>query len=245
MPLVSTRGVILQVFPYSETSKILRVLTPDLGVRSVIAKGALRPKSRFGGLLEPFTEGGLEFLLREGRDLHTLGRFDLIKSRQGVGRSLVAFAGASLIAEIILRSATEEPQSDLFEAVIEALDDITDGGESAGVRALSGVWRVVSLLGYQPQLDSCVTCGRSVQADEPTRFNVDGGGIACVGCRQRGRIIQPSVRTSITDMLSRNFRRIPEGDLPVHRALLRAFLSAHLGSDRPLRALDLFGQELT
>ena len=245
MPLVSTRGVILQVFPYSETSKILRVLTPDLGVRSVIARGALRPKSRFGGLLEPFTDGGLDFLLREGRDLHTLSRFELIRSRQGVGRSLVAFAGASLIAEIILRSATEEPQSDIFEAVTGALDDLTDVGEAAGLHALSGVWRIVSLLGYQPQLDSCVVCGRHVAAHEPTRFDVDGGGIACVGCRPRGRIIEPSVRSSMEDMLSRNLRDIPETDLSVHRALLRAFLSAHLGTDRPLRALDLFLQELT
>jgi hypothetical protein len=73
MALVRSRCLILQSYPYSETSRILRLLTEDFGVQSVIAKGARRPKSRFGGLLEPFTEGTASFYHRETRDLHTLG----------------------------------------------------------------------------------------------------------------------------------------------------------------------------
>src|SRR6266581_2964481 len=49
MSLVTTPAVVLQTYRYSETSKVVRLATRDLGVQSAIAKGALRPKSRFAG----------------------------------------------------------------------------------------------------------------------------------------------------------------------------------------------------
>ena len=244
MPLISARAVILQTFPYSETSKILRMLTEDLGVRSVVAKGALRPKSRFGGLLEPFTEGQVEFLLKEGRDLHTLSGFDLLRARQNIGRNLAAFTGASLIAELVLRVGTEESHPELFHAVTRALDEIGEADQDHAWRALAGVWHVIALLGYEPQLADCVICGNPVAPDEPTRFDVDAGGIACLSCRPRGRMIEPSARDAVQAMVRGGVGAGPPGDWSLHRALLRAFLSAHLVSDRPLRSLDLFIEEL-
>ena len=52
MPLVSTDAIILHSFRYGETSKIVRLLTRDHGPQSVIAKGAMNPKSKFGARLQ-------------------------------------------------------------------------------------------------------------------------------------------------------------------------------------------------
>src|SRR5207302_316552 len=52
MALVTTSAVVLQTYRYSETSKVVRLATRELGVQSAIAKGALRPKSRFGAGLD-------------------------------------------------------------------------------------------------------------------------------------------------------------------------------------------------
>src|SRR5438046_610185 len=43
MSLVTTPAIVLQTYRYSETSKVVRLATRDLGVQSAIAKGALRP----------------------------------------------------------------------------------------------------------------------------------------------------------------------------------------------------------
>ena len=64
MPIVTDSALILQVYPYSETSKILRLLTRGHGLRSAMARGALRPRSRYGGVLEPFTQGTATFFLK-------------------------------------------------------------------------------------------------------------------------------------------------------------------------------------
>jgi len=243
--LVSTRALILQTFPYSDTSKIVRFLSAEVGVRSVIAKGALRPRSRFGGLLEPFAEGDAQFFLKEGRDLHTLTGFDLTRSRQAIGRNLTAFAGCSLMAELALRFGTDEPQPALFHAIRGALERvIAPDSTGAAAAALTGVWQIVAILGYEPQLDGCVVCARAVSADEPTRFDMVAGGVACTTCRPTGRLVDPVTRDSVAAMLAGRADVGSGSDWSLHRALLRAFLATHLSSEQPLRSLDLFIEEL-
>lgn len=243
MGLVTVRALILHATPYSETSKILRLYTEERGLRSVIAKGAQRPKSRYGGILEPFTEGAATFFLKENRDLHTLSGFELRRSRQALGRSLLGFAGASLLAELILRAGTEEPQPALFHAAVDALDAIA-AAETDAVReraVLAGAWRIVAELGFEPQLNACVTCTREIGPAEDVRFDAVAGGVACTRCRPMGRLLYAATRTEVRAMLS--------GDEPgalfspgTHRALLRAFLNAQVAHDRPFRALEMYLQ---
>src|SRR5918996_1550894 len=154
MPVVTTYAVILQTFKYSDTSKILRLITRSNGLQSVIAKGALRPKSPFGGVLEPFTEGTASFHAKENRDLHTLSSFELSRSRQRLGSDLIRFGGASLVAELVLRSGIEEPDPDLFDAVRAALDRIQDApsaqvesvvlGEHVVLERTAAHWRLLA-----------------------------------------------------------------------------------------------------
>ncbi len=242
MAVVSTRALILQSFPYSETSKVLRLYTGEYGLRSVIAKGALRPRSRFGGVLEPFTEGTAQFYLREGRDLHTLSGWDLVRARQALGRNLSAFAGASLLAELVLRAATEESHPEIYTALAHSWDDITAASAppEAERAVLTGAWTLVSLLGFEPQTDACVACGRRVAPDEPVRFDSEAGGVACTRCRPVGRVLDPATRADVARM-SRGSAPHDALERPgTHRALLRAYLDAQLAHDRPFRSLELF-----
>lgn len=246
MPLVVAQSLILQSFPYSETSKILRLFTREMGLRSVIAKGALRPRSRFGGVLEPFTGGNAHFYLREGRDLHTLNAFDLLRSRQVLGRDLTGFAGASLVAELVLRFATEEPHEALYDAVDEALDGIAAAqGEGRERASLAAAWHAVALLGFAPQTEICVACGRSLDPDEPVRFDAEGGGATCRECRRSGRILDATTRRELGEMLGGEAPEEIRGDRSAHRALLRTYLPAQFSHERPLRSLELFLQQLT
>lgn len=244
MPLVRARSLVLQAFAYGDTSKILRLYTLEFGLRSAIAKGAQRPRSRYGGLLEPFTEGEAQIYLKPGRDLQTLGGFDLLRSRQALGRDLGAFAGASLVAEILLRFGTEEPHPELYASAIHTLDSIAAEGAESAPTALAGVWELVSLLGFHPETDRCVGCGREFEEREVTRFDVEAGGTACTRCRPSGRVVDPDSRSEIARMSAGEGLTATPADPGLHRALLRAFLAAHLSSAQPLRSLDLFAEQL-
>jgi len=91
MPQLDTPAIVLSTIRYSETSKIVRLATREHGVQSAIAKGALRPRSRFGAALQTLSEGQARLLMKEHRELHVLASFDLL--RLHVGQPCIAPSG--------------------------------------------------------------------------------------------------------------------------------------------------------
>ena len=245
MPQVTSPAVILQSFAYSETSKILRLLTRSHGVQSVIAKGALRPKSRFGGLLEQFTEGSATFYLRDTRDLHTLSGFDLLRSRQSLGSDLLRFGGASLIAELVLRVVSDETDEGLYDAITAAFESI----EKAPIETLQSVllaetWSLIAQLGFAPALEECLVCGRALQPDEETMFDYTAGGVRCHDCAAGlgGRLLPSGARTALSELASGT--PIPLERTEAHWRLLARYLSHHVLEGQTLRSLDFLAETL-
>lgn len=239
MPLVSEDALILQAFAYSETSKILRLLTPGHGVVSVMARGARRPRSRYGGVLEPFTEGSATFYLKPNRDLHTLGGFDLIHSGQTLGSDLLRFGGASVLAELVLCTASSEADEGLYDEVRDALRTLeTTPPTELEATLLSRIWAVVTRLGYSPSLDRCLVCQREIGPTEDATFDYEGGGLRCLDCSggaASGRTLPAAARTALRRMAAGETVSIER--TPAHWALLARFLAFHVLEGRALRSL--------
>src|SRR5262245_18096913 len=243
MPLVSTPAIILQTFSYSDTSKILRLLTRNHGVQSVIAKGALRPKSRFGGILEPFTEGSASFFLRDLRDLHTLTGFELVRSRQQLGSDLLRFGGASLLAELVLRTGSEENDPALFDLIRNALDAVAQAPVTeleSTVLALA--WSTVAQIGFAPALDECLTCRRMIADAEEVLFDHTAGGVRCLSCGAGlgGKTVPGQARAALLTLIE----GVPlplENTAPYWR-LLGRFLAHHVLDGQALHSLAFLAE---
>src|SRR5919206_4952851 len=156
MPLVTTPAIVLSALRYGETSKIVRLATREHGVQSAIAKGALRPKSRFGAALQLLSEGQAQYLAKEHRELHVLTAFDLQQLHVALAADLARYATAAALAEVMLRFAPPDPHPesyDLFRDALHALEEAPAGRQDAlGFRVL---WHLVSVLGFAPSLDAC------------------------------------------------------------------------------------------
>lgn len=246
MPLVTLDAVILQAFPYSETSRILRLLTPSHGVQSVIAKGARRPRSRFGGILEPFTDGTATFHYRENRDLHTLSEFELVKPRQALGRDLVRFGAASLLAEVVLRTGSEEAAPGVFLRVRRALDRIEAAEpEVLEAAALAEAWALITALGFGPSLDRCVGCGLELLEAEDLFLDYAAGGLFCGTCTGGGgggRTLPDRARRDLLALCAGD--AVPLDATAAHWQLLARFLGYHLVDAGSLRSLDFLARAM-
>lgn len=242
MPIVTARSIVLRTYPYSDTSKILRLMTLEHGPRSAIAKGARRPGSRFGGLIEPFAEGRATLYLKENRDLHTLSDFDLIRERQGLGVDLVRFAGASVLCELVMRLAPEHPDDRLFAALRSGLDELIEApAAEAEAVALKEIWRLVGLLGFHPSLDRCVRCGRAVPDEAPLRFDFAAGGVRCARCGDEGRRLEASELGTLRRLVSGG--RVDGKIDRRQRRLLRDFVRYHMAEGLRLKSLDYLAGE--
>jgi DNA repair protein RecO (recombination protein O) len=184
MALVMTPAVVLRTYRYSETSKVVRLATRDLGVQSAIAKGALRPKSRFGAGLELLSEGVAQLYHRDNRELQTLAAFDVERLRRELAGDLARFAAAATLAELMVRMAPPAPLPSAYDTLIGGLDALIqaepDDVDGTGLRV---VWRLLGVLGFAPALRQCVRDGTAVGGDEaPVAFSTAEGGVLCETC---------------------------------------------------------------
>ncbi|MGH6886597.1 MAG: DNA repair protein RecO [Geminicoccales bacterium] len=182
MPPISTPAIVLSTLKYSESSKIVRLATRDLGVQSAIAKGARRPRSRFGASLQVLSDGQAQLYVREHRELHTLAAFDLARVPVRLASDLERYAAASTLAEIMVRFAPADAHAESFDVLrhsLAALESATTGEvRTVGLRA---VWQLVSVLGFAPALDACVRDGAPLAAG-PLAFSAPEGGALCAAC---------------------------------------------------------------
>lgn len=245
MTLAATPAIVLSALRYSESSKIVRLATRDLGVQSAIAKGALRPRSRFGAALQLLSEGQAQLLMKEHRELHTLTAFDLTHLHVGLAADLGRYSTASVLAEVMLRFAPPDPHQESFDLLHDALDLLEQSpatdADALGLRLL---WHLVSVLGFAPSLDACARDGAMLPATGGLPFNTREGGALCAACAaEHGATrLPPESRADLEALLD------PEAGLPVldvrhteaHRRLLARYVRHHLSEGIELPALDFW-----
>ena len=243
MPLLVTDAIVLHAFDYLESSRILRLATREAGVVSVLAKGIRRSKRRFGTAIDLFAEGTAELYLKAGRELHTLGAFDVQRSRPELGLELDRFAGASALAELTLRFVQGDAHPELYGRLVHALDAVAAASAGAArTAAIAGAWSIIGELGFAPALDHCASCHAPIAAEEPAMFSHPAGGTLCARCARQlpgSRNVPSRARAAVRAWLGgAPGETLDDAEARAHQRLLREFLSEHLTDGRPLRAFE-------
>ncbi|MBV6521433.1 MAG: DNA repair protein RecO [Gemmatimonadaceae bacterium] len=249
MPLVVTDACVLHTFDYLDSSRIIRLATRDLGIVSVVARGARRPRSKFGSAVDLFAQGVAHVQVKAARDLQTLVSFDLSSGRSRLSSDLDRFVAASAFVELALRTAHDESHHALFDVITTELDCIANAaGGLAPVAGLAACWRLIGELGFSPALDHCCVCHSKLAPDEQLPFSCQGGGVACTRCGSSltaSRLLPAGARAAIRGWLAPGSSgtgstsdglRLSTPELRAHQRLLREFLVFHVGDDRELRA---------
>ena len=245
MSLVSTPAIVLSAIRYGETSKIVRLATRDHGVQSAIAKGASRPRSRFGAALQVLSAGQAHLILSERRDLHLLTAFDLSGIPVSITRDVGRYATATVLAEVTLHFAPAEPHPESFEVLERGLARLESvGREELLAASLQEVWRLVGSLGFSPALEVCVRCGRQLTLEGGLRFSAADGGALCQHCAggPEETLLPAEARAALTLLLS-DADQLPPMDArnaAAHRRLAARHIRYHMGEGAALPALEFW-----
>ncbi|MBI4419850.1 MAG: DNA repair protein RecO [Gemmatimonadetes bacterium] len=244
MALVSTPAIVLHSIKYGDTSKIVRLLTPDHGVQSAIAKGAFRPKSQFGARLQFLSQGTAQLYLKQSRDLQTLGGFDLTAQREGLARDLQRYAAASALAELVLRLSPQERHPEIFDLLADSLDRLERVPDaSVPSVSLAAMWSMISALGFTPAVDRCARDGRALPGGA-ARFSVTDGGLLCTACAsgtQTSRLPAED-RAALEGLVAGNpdVGPLTPRRAAAHRRLFARFVRRHAAEEQELKALEFW-----
>lgn len=206
MPLRETEAIVLRTYRLGEADKIVSLFSRQLGKLRAVAAGAQRPKSRYGGVLEPLTYIRLWLFERENRDLLRMNSAELLESFFAMQSDYAVGIAAQYMAEVCERLLPErEVNERAFRLLLAVLRGLKARGSIDRALLYFNYW-ILRLGGFLPDLDRCVVCGRNTEG-EPVYFEAAAPRAVCGNCRAQEEDFH-KVAPKIVAMIQ-NARRIP------------------------------------
>jgi DNA repair protein RecO (recombination protein O) len=227
-----TQAIVLRSIRYGEADRVLHLYTPARGRIGAIAKGSRKPRSRFGGRLEPFFR--LDLVLHEGRgELATVTGVHTVAGHANLRASGPALAAAARACDAMLRLLdSNEPNPAAYNllcrylALLDGEDQRGAGYAQAQAPALDGAAGLATALafrlklalaaGFAPELSSCARCG---EADGLTAFSGAAGGVVCGACERDGFAMSSEAHSFMFEALGKPLAQVPSaGDRALRQA---------------------------
>ena len=212
MPLYTADALVLRTYKLGEADRIVVFLTRDRGKKRGVAKGARRPRSRFGGALESLTEVRVAYFESERRELVGLNYAEPIRSPLVLSAD-EALGYVGYFAELLDEWAQEADADDrLYRLGASMLDALAQGAPAEPLARYFECW-LLRLQGVYPE-------SRGSLSDGAAAF------LAASRTAPPHRVAELTADRSVLKELEN-----------VHRALIAMHLEKTLKSDRVLRDL--------
>jgi DNA repair protein RecO (recombination protein O) len=174
-----TEAVVLGHIEFGEADRILKLFTLEKGKISAIAKGVRKIRSRKAGHLEPFTR--VQLFLAKGRNLDIITQAETVNPYMGLRNNLKKMAWASYVVEVLDKFTYEEGQNiGIFRLLASTLERLESQDYAETVIHYYEM-RLLDLLGFRPQLFTCIDCGEKI-IHQDQFFSPLGGGTVCPKC---------------------------------------------------------------
>ncbi|HYH58200.1 MAG TPA: DNA repair protein RecO [Thermoleophilaceae bacterium] len=212
-----TEAIVLRSIRYGEADRILHLYSRERGRIGAVAKGVRRPKSRFGGRLEPLFRVNL--VLHEGRgELHTVTSAQTVHAHRAVREGRVTLGRATEACAAVLRLFdSAEPNVPAYNLLCHQLA-LLDAGGTAASRSQALAFRLKLLLaaGFVPELGACASCG---EREHLGAFSAGAGGVVCAACEAGSFPLEVAAHEFLVAALASPLAEIPEAP---DRALAQA-----------------------
>jgi len=242
MPTYPADAIVLRRLDYGEADRILTLLTREHGKLAAIAKGARRAKARMANSLDLFARS--QMMLAKGRNLDVVAQAERRGDVRNISGDFQRTAYACLVAEVADKVLEERhPVDDVFELVVATIERLNVPERSPRAESIWFVMRILELLGYQPQLVSCASCGEPLP-EAACWFSPLLGGALCGRCGAHDQAGSPVSVNGLKvlrvmaagDGMLYDRLRLKDDLLQEVEAALEAQLEYHL--DRRLKSLD-------
>lgn len=178
--LVKTKGIVLKETPYSETSKVLNVLTSDYGLIGILSKGCKNMKSKLRGISNKMVYAEFTIKYKE-TGLSTLVEGNYINSFKNIFNDIKKANYSFYLMDLIYQVLVENNNKNLFPLLEQGLIKINDGLSPELISNIIEL-KLLKYLGVNLNLDNCVICN----SDDIFNLDINNGGVICKDCYKEG-----------------------------------------------------------
>ncbi len=180
MPVRQARCFVLRTYRVAEADLVVVLFSADEGKLRGWARGARKPKSRFGSCLGAGNEVDVGWFEREGRELVQVDRCDLVASALPLVRDPVLGGALRYLSELVDLFALErEPNPRLYRLLAACRDALVLKRPVHLVTAYFEAW-ALRLAGLYPRPGRC-ECGKGFETGGGSFF-ASGPVFACPDC---------------------------------------------------------------
>lgn len=191
MPLRESEAIVLRSFPLGEADRLVSFLSRSSGRMRGVARGARRPKSRFGSTLEMMSHVRVWYYERETRDLVRIGQCELMESFFGAQKDYASTMALALVSEVTEAVVPEHEATDPVFRLILLSARTVESGKGVWLTVAYFLLWMVRLAGWLPALEHCQNCGREFRSEDA--FEMMHGELVCRDCRVGGKAIPAEV----------------------------------------------------
>lgn len=170
-------GIILSEINYSESSKILNVLTDKYGLIGILSKGCRNIKSKLRGVSRKLIYGTFHVYYKE-HGLSTLTGVDLNCSFSHIIMDLEKVSYASYLLDLVGQVIKQNDDKKIFELLKDTLLKMEEGLSPIVLMNILEL-KLLDYLGVHPSIDCCAICGSN---QDIVTLSSDSGGYLCRNC---------------------------------------------------------------
>lgn len=183
MEIVKTEGIVIGETNYSESSKILKVLTKDYGLISIMSKGCRNLKSKLRGVSSKLVYASFQFYYKEN-GISTLIAADSINTLRNILMDIDRISYTSYLLDLteqVYKNTYDNNIYDIFISIIKKINEEYDYEVLTYIYEL----KLLDFLGIRPNVDGCSICGSSKNI---ITISTNNGGYICQNCYHGGKI---------------------------------------------------------
>ncbi|RJP28724.1 MAG: DNA repair protein RecO [Candidatus Omnitrophota bacterium] len=235
MPILKAEAIVLNKWDFRETSLIVNFLTKEFGKVSGLLKGIRKEPKKFASTLEIFSHNDILFYQKRESTLHLVSQCDIRDNFNNTRSQIPGIAASSLMMELLdAIMPIEDPNEDVFNLALDCLKEINNGSSPEKITTIFKI-KTLSLSGFRPNFDSCVSCQGKILGD--SKFSLVLGGLLCSRCFTKDTSSRSVFRGTVASIL-----HIERNDLKSNlnlgmnpqikrelELILNTFLNFHLG----------------
>lgn len=176
-------GIIIREKSYSETSKLITLITKEHGVINLLAKGSKTIKSPLRSTTTKLIHGNFNITYKEGK-LSTLKEVDIINYYKNIKKDINKISYASYILELIEQVIKQTKNEEVYDILISSLKKIEENYDPLVITNILEL-KCLNYLGVMPILNCCSICGN----ENIITISADQGGYVCKNCRKGETIV--------------------------------------------------------